>query len=75
MQNGSFFGWLWLAALAVLAGCQRADPSGAAPAAPPPGVYHLDRAQPRLPTLRLWLGSAEITAEVARRTWPLSWST
>lgn len=29
-------------------------------------VYHLDHAQPKLPTVRLWLGRAEIEAEIAR---------
>jgi hypothetical protein len=65
----------WFAALLLAAvlvapgGCQRAGNSATSDAAsPPPRAYHLDRAQPRLPTLKLWLGGQEITAEVARRT-------
>jgi hypothetical protein len=33
---------------------------------PPPQRPHLDRAQPRLPIVRLWLGAQELAAEVAR---------
>jgi len=61
---------LGLAALLVAAaGCHRAGHSAdAAETAREPRPLHLDRAQPRLPTLKLWLGGQEITAEVARRT-------
>src|SRR5436190_8174051 len=58
-----------LLAFAAYQGCQKA------PSAPPPPaaeqavdpVYgHLLRAQPRLPTIKVWLGSNEVTAEIAR---------
>lgn len=51
----------------LAAGCGR----GPEPAAPVPEVDpeygHLLRAQPPLPTIKLWLGSQEVVAEVARR--------
>lgn len=67
MQTG--FVALGLAALlATAGGCQRAGHSPpVAEAAPEPRPLHLDHAQPRLPTLKLWLGGQEVTAEVARR--------
>lgn len=49
-------------------GCRRATPAASDAATAEPRPYHLDHAQPRLPTLKLWLGGQEITAEVARRT-------
>jgi len=52
----------WLLAVCLLAGCDKplpASPSGlVAPSVP-------SRAQPRLQTLKLWLGASEITAELA----------
>ncbi len=61
---------LGLAVLFTAAGgCRRAGSSaGPAETAREPRPLHLDHAQPRLPTLKLWLGGQEITAEVARRT-------
>jgi hypothetical protein len=55
--------------LALLA-CQRTGSSDAArPAATNAAPkLHLDHAQPRLPTLKLWLGAKELEAEIARRT-------
>ncbi len=53
-----------------LSGCQRpATTATSRPAATndTPQLY-LSHAQPKLPTLKLWLGTEEITAEVARRT-------
>ncbi len=54
-----------------ISGCGRSasPPAEAAPAAvdKSPKV-HLDHAQPKLPTLRLWIGKLELTAEVARTT-------
>jgi hypothetical protein len=49
----------------ALMGCQ---PGGAPPAAPAGGgnVSYLDRAQTNLPTVKLWLGTRELTVEVAR---------
>jgi len=64
--------WVSAVGLAVatlfLAGCNRTGgatsrPADEAAAAAP----YLNHAQPRLPTLKLWLGSAELEAEVARR--------
>jgi hypothetical protein len=62
-----------LAALAglVLVACQRAGTSapasGTSSTNPAPRQLHLDHAQPKLPTLKLWMGSREVEAEVARR--------
>lgn len=59
-----------LAGLLLLAGCQPADQ---APASPPsvsrrePGQLYLNQAQPRLATLKLWIGSQEVETEIARR--------
>ena len=61
---------LLVAGALALIGCQRqADSAANKPAATndAPQIY-LSHAQPKLPTLKLWLGSEEITAEVARRT-------
>ena len=56
--------------LLIGAGCQKSNT--AAPVVPPPvpvvsppAPYYLDHAQPKLPTLKLWLGAHEITAEGA----------
>ncbi|HNQ73363.1 MAG TPA: DUF192 domain-containing protein [Verrucomicrobiota bacterium] len=50
--------------LGGLGGCGRP----AAPAQPEidPVYGHLTHAQPRLPTIKLWLGAEELTAEIAR---------
>ena len=52
----------------VLAACHR---SGGATGQPvettQAATPYLNRAQPRLPTLKLWLGDQELTTEVARR--------
>ncbi|MCP5521444.1 MAG: DUF192 domain-containing protein [Verrucomicrobiales bacterium] len=59
-----------LASLMLLAGCQPADP---APASPPsvsrrePGQLYLNQAQPKLDTLKLWIGTQEVETEIARR--------
>lgn len=51
-----------------LVGCGKppaTTPAGGAPAIDP--VYgHLTHAQPRLPTVKIWLGSEEMIAEIAR---------
>jgi uncharacterized membrane protein (UPF0127 family) len=63
----------WLAATS--AGCDGTKPSGSAPtttapsstaAAPAPGPrpLHLNHAQPRLATVKLWVGAKEINAEM-----------
>lgn len=67
MQTWSLI-WGLVALMVSVTGCRRADSSGATREASEPRSYHLDHAQPRLPTLKLWLGGQEITAEVARRT-------
>jgi hypothetical protein len=63
----------WRLSLVVLgalveAGCRQSSqtgPSLATSRPPPAPMYHLDHAQPKLPTLKLWLGDQEIVAEVA----------
>lgn len=57
---------LWLGAL-VLVGCSDSTP----PVAPPkpdrdPVHGHLNYAQPKLPTIKVWLGAAELITEIAR---------
>lgn len=54
--------------LMTITGCgKETSGSGPAPAKPANEVRgHLSRALPRLATVRLWLGSQELTAEVAR---------
>lgn len=62
-----YFGLLALSmAVAGLTGCDRAEPAPA----PAPGVQALDSgepkaAQPKLQTLKLWLGPEELIAELA----------
>ena len=59
--------------LALLSACDRppTGPASAADTSSPPraaagrNTIHLDHAQPRLPTIKLWLGAAELTAELA----------
>jgi uncharacterized protein len=57
-----------MAGLIACGGCQPTNPTGSslATSAPPPApMYHLDHAQPKLPTLKLWVGDQEIVAESA----------
>ena len=66
--------WILSAGL-VAAGCEKSPP--ASQAAPPPSTAaaleidpthgHLLHAQPRLPTLKLFLGDQELSAEIASR--------
>ncbi len=68
MQTSRHASLLLCGALLLLIGCGRSD-VGAAPeptpaAQPKPG--HLDHALPKLATVKLWLGSNELAAEVAR---------
>jgi len=61
---------LFLLGLAALAGCGK--PPATPPAAPvagdiDPNRGHLLHAQPKLPTIKVWLGNQELVAEVARR--------
>jgi uncharacterized membrane protein (UPF0127 family) len=57
--------FLTLGAMALLGGCQKQTP------APLPGItpvhWEPTQAQPRLPTVNLWVGPAQITAEVASK--------
>ncbi len=50
--------------LAGLSGCKKPAPASKPEIDPLYG--HLTHAQPRLPTLKLWLGAEELTAELAR---------
>ena len=54
---------LALALALAVAGCRRAQPNSPA-AATAPAPQHLDRAQAGLPRMKLWLGDAEVDAEV-----------
>ena len=55
--------------ISIGAGCdQRKNQlNAAAPTGPPPAspTYHLNHAQPKLPTVKLWLGTQELNTEVA----------
>jgi len=55
------------AGLLMISGCGK-EPGrqGEAPAPPRPTAGALSHAQPKLPTLKLWLGDQELVAEVAR---------
>jgi hypothetical protein len=50
-----------LAALVAMAGCERKK----APSAVPPGHQLPTQAQPKLPSIRLWLGAEELSTEMA----------
>jgi uncharacterized membrane protein (UPF0127 family) len=61
-----------LISLAALTGCNKGPAAG--PASPPPPVSdidpvrgHLLHAQPRLPTIKVWVGDQELTTEIASR--------
>lgn len=56
-------------ALLAVFGCQPSSPAGANPTAPErrSAQLYLNRAQPRLPTLQLWVGDQELTTEIARQ--------
>lgn len=58
----------WLAVIALLSGCGKPSGTGAerAGGSSTPSAGHLDHAQPPLGTVKLWLGSQEMEAEVAR---------
>jgi len=68
MKLGS--GWLALALLAVAAGCDKTKSAGsqtsnAAPAQPSLEDLLPKQAQPKLPTIKLWLGAEELVTEMA----------
>ncbi len=63
-----------LAALACLlvAGCEKTNPPSSSmnpppppPPSPTPNTLYLDHAQPKLATMKLWLGPQELVAELA----------
>ncbi len=57
-----------MAALWIVAGCDKPGslPAQGATDAPAASIqFHLNHAQARLPTVKLWLGAQELTAEVA----------
>jgi uncharacterized membrane protein (UPF0127 family) len=68
--------WTWgLPVALLLAGCEQPGSPGASAKAPAVGTasatnradephYHLDHAQPTLPSVKLWIGSKEMAAEV-----------
>ena len=62
VMNRWFLG-LIMSVLFLSGGCRKPE---AAPAAAVNEQGYLNRAQPKLPTVKLWLGSQEIVAEVAR---------
>jgi uncharacterized membrane protein (UPF0127 family) len=64
---------IWVAALIACQGCHKPDAvaaNGAATTAANPEIDpvrgHLLHAQPKLPTVKVWLGSEELVAEIAR---------
>ena len=66
--------WIAVLGLPAWAGCSKPTPTATdspipAPAAAPapivPGELAMTNAQPQLPTLKLWLGDAELTVELA----------
>jgi uncharacterized protein len=50
----------------LTASCEKKTGLAPTPPAATLDQIHLDQAQPRLPTVKLWLGSQELVAEVAR---------
>ena len=53
------------ALLLLLGGCGRSDIAGAPTnSTPQPAQYYLDHAQPRLPTIKLWIGAQEMVTEM-----------
>ncbi len=56
-----------LAATLLLAACKPTQPPAApTPGNPAPHAARISQAQPKLPTITLWIGANELTAEVAR---------
>ena len=49
----------------VLSGCDRPDGRASASASPAANATGPQKAQPKLPTVKLWLGTQEIAAEIA----------
>jgi uncharacterized protein len=61
-SGGGYLG-LWMLLMLVLAGCGQSTPVAGREVA---GVNEPSRAQPRLATMKVWLGVHELKAEVAR---------
>jgi uncharacterized protein len=61
---------LILASVLAFGGCRKASPpvTPKPPAPSDPAPMHLDHAQPKLPTLKLFVGNQEIVAETALTT-------
>jgi uncharacterized protein len=61
---------LLLLGLAALSGCSKAPPLEPAPPVfdIDPTRGHLLHAQPKLPTIKIWLGDQELTTEIASRS-------
>jgi uncharacterized membrane protein (UPF0127 family) len=58
------FGWLLVSA-ALFAGCKKPDADNAPASEIDPTHGHLLHAQPKLPTVKVWLGSEELITEIA----------
>ncbi len=56
-----------LFAASVLSGCQKTAPTPPATPEVDPVYGHLTHAQPKLPTIKVWLGDQELIAEIARK--------
>ncbi|MCD6338867.1 MAG: DUF192 domain-containing protein [Verrucomicrobia bacterium] len=61
-------GCLLLIAAALAGGCRRPATAARVEEGPSQRHWYLDRAQPPLPTIPLWVGAETLTAEVARTT-------
>ena len=63
--------WLWvltLTSLPLLAGCEKAADRPRATSEIDPVHGHLLHAQPKLPTVKVWLRDQELVAEIARES-------
>lgn len=67
MKLGAVFS-LGVMAMSLFAGCEKTSAPAPAAGAGGRAPFTPTRAQPKLPTLKLWLGAHEITAEIARRS-------
>lgn len=70
MARCRWFG-LILVSVVFCAGCKKPNPQPLSPAASTPAtmetpMFHLDHAQPKLQTIKLWLGAQELNTEIAR---------
>lgn len=53
--------------MTLFIGCEKSAAPAAPPASASTNTFNANRAQPRLPTTKLWLGAQELTAELAAR--------